>query len=290
MTSHMNEVRIDISFIVPCYNELPDSLDKTVSKMNAALGKIKRLQYEILIIDDGSKKYSYSSIESENVKIIVHRHNMGYGASIMTGIHSSKHEWIGIVDADGTYPADYFKDFIEHLNEYDMIVGKRSWKDIPFLRRVPKFILQRVASFIADYEIPDLNSGMRLFKKEIAFKYRKIFPKRFSFTTTLTMICLTNYYKVLFVDIPYYKRIGNSSIHPIKDTIRFFSLVFRLGLYFKPLRFFVPLSLATFLIAILRGLRDVFVSDHIGGLSLVFFLMAFQMFFFGLIAEIINKK
>ena len=147
-----------------------------------------------------------------------------------------------------------------------------------------------LVSFLADYQIPDLNSGMRLFKKEIVEKYLRIFPMGFSFTSTLTMICLTNIYDLKFVDIPYYQRVDNSHISPLKDTARFFSQILRLALYFRPLRFFMPLTGVIATCAVLRGIRDIWVTNHFGGLTLVLFFMAFQVFFFGLIAEIINKK
>lgn len=278
------------SFIIPCYNEHPSVLHDTITNLKISLDKIDNIKYEIIVVNDGSKKYSYSEQYQKNVSIINHNQNMGYGASIITGISQAQYDWIGITDSDGTYPVEYFPELLKFTDKYDMVIGGRSWKDIQFLRRIPKLILTRVASFIADYDIPDLNSGMRLFRKDIVYKYLRLFPQKFSFTTTITMICITNFYKVRFVDIPYYKRVGYSSIHPLKDTIRFFSLIFRLALYFKPLRFFIPLSFITFIMAVLRGIRDVLVVNHIGGLALVLFFMAFQIFFFGLIAEIINKK
>lgn len=282
---------MEAAFIIPCYNEKPEVLNDTVGRLKAVLNAIPDFKYEIIVVDDGSTRQKYQEFSDGNIKLVSHPINKGYGASLITGIFASRYEWIGIIDSDGTYPVEHFPELIKHADNYDMIVGKRDWGDIQLLRRGPKYLLQKVASFIADYDIPDLNSGMRLFKKSIVQSYIKLFPQRFSFTTTITMICLTNFYRVQFIDIPYYKRVGAaSSISPIKDTIRFFSLVFRLGLYFKPLRFFIPLSAATLTLAIARGIRDVFIADHIGGLSLVLFFMAFQIFFFGLIAEIINKK
>jgi hypothetical protein len=131
---------------------------------------------------------------------------------------------------------------------------------------------------------------MRLFKKEIVEKYIRIFPMGFSFTSTLTMICLTNIYDLKFVEIPYYKRTDSSHISPLKDTARFLSQILRLALYFRPLRFFMPLTAVIATCAILRGIRDLVLTNHFGGLTLVLSFMAFQVFFFGLIAEIINKK
>ena len=53
-----------------------------------------------------------------------------------------------------------------------------------------------------EQKIPDLNSGRRIFRKKIVRSYQRLFPKRFSITTTITMICLTNFYKVRYLDIP----------------------------------------------------------------------------------------
>ena len=278
------------SFVVPCYRESPDIVRRTVRELVDAAQSVRDLEFEIIVVNDGMPPREFPDLAETKVSVVHHDSNRGYGASLMAGILAGKGEWIGIVDADGTYPVEHFKRFLECLDGHDMVVGKRRWSDISFIKRIPKYLLQVVASFIADYNIPDLNSGMRLFRKDIVLKYRKMFPKRFSFTTTLTMICITNFYKVIFVDIPYHKRTGESRIRPIADTIKFVSLIFRLGLYFKPLRFFVPLSGIFFLLAVARGVRDVVCSNYFGGLTLILFFMAFQTFFFGLIAEIINKK
>jgi glycosyltransferase involved in cell wall biosynthesis len=278
------------SFVVPCHHEAASAIIGTVSTLMTTVDSIPGAVCEIILVNDGSPPEDVPSFSDSRVSWIHHEKNKGYGASLMAGIVRSQYAWIGIIDADGTYPADHFRRFLEFTAEYDMIVGKRNLSDISPVKRFPKYLLQATASFIACETIPDLNSGMRLFKKEIVLKYIKLFPKRYSFTTTLTMICSTNFYKVRLIDIPYHKRIGKSGIRPVKDTVHFFSLVFRLALYFKPLRFFVPLSGFVFLCAVARGVRDVLGDNHFGGLTLVLFFMAFQIFFFGLIAEIINKK
>lgn len=278
------------SFIIPCYNESRAVIEKTVQEMKDTLNELKDITYEIIVVNDGMPVENMPRFREECVFSVHHDHNRGYGASLLTGISRSKYEWIGIIDADGTYPIKHFKRFFEYTVDHDMIVGKRRWKDISWIRRLPKFFLLKLASFVTNYAIPDLNSGMRLFKKEIVQKYLRLFPQRFSFTSTITIICITNFYKVCFVDIPYYERIGKSAIHPIRDTVNFFYLVFRMALYFKPLRFFVPLSTIVFLLAVARGVRDVLAVNHFGGLALVLFFMAFQIFFFGLIAEIVSKK
>jgi glycosyltransferase involved in cell wall biosynthesis len=248
------------------------------------------MSYEIILVNDGISPENVPQFQDPNIAWVHHSINKGYGASLMSGIHRARSPWIGIIDADATYPADHFGRLMECMDDHDMVVGQRNPRDLELMKRLPKYILRCLASFIADFKINDLNSGMRIFKKDIVLKYLKLFPQRFSFTTTITMICITNFYKVKFIDIPYYQRIGKSRIRPIHDTVQFFSLVLRLALYFKPLRFFMPLSGFIVLFAIARGVRDVIAVNHFGGLTLVLFFMAFQIFFFGLIAEIISKK
>ncbi len=282
--------KINLTVVIPTYNEKAELLQETINDLLYSIKKAKNIgKHEILAINDGSKKqYDYSNIK--RAEIITHKVNKGYGAGIKTGIKNAKYDWIAITDSDGTYPNKELNKLAEQCPDFDIVIGKRDRKGIPFSRKFAKFVLREVASFLAGRYIPDLNSGLRIFRKEIAQKYWNLFPQGFSFTSTLTMIGLTKGYDVKFIPITYHKRKGKSSIKPIKDTIRFFTLIFRLALYFNPLRFFIPLSLLFLILAVLRGLRDYLLTDGFGGLTLVLFFMSFQIFFFGLIAEIISKK
>lgn len=277
-----------ISFIIPCYNEKKETLLNTITQIEKTI-EDKLSEFEIIVVDDGST-INYEKINFPNkVRLISHKRNSGYGNALKTGIKHSVNNWIGITDADGTYPNNKFDELIQIGEKYDMIIGARDWDDISPLRKYPKLLLTKLASFIAEYPIPDLNSGMRIFKKSLSHKFWHLFPAGFSFTSTLTIGAITNDDKVYFHKIKYYKRVGESSISPIRDTIRFFSLVIRLALYFNPKRFFLPLSFIIFLIALLRGTRDYIVEGSLGGVSLILFFIVFQVFFFGLLAEIINK-
>ncbi len=278
-----------ISVIIPCYNESPQVLKHTIDSIENSLKNIEKLVYEIIVVNDGSTKYSYDPIAHQPAKIVEHNVNKGYGAGLKTGILNARYDLIAITDADGTYPNKDFNKLLEYTDEYEMVVGARSWKHISALRKFPKYILTKFAGFLANYKIKDLNSGMRIFRKEMALEFWRLYPNGFSFTSTITMACLTNGYRLKYVPIHYSKREGKSHIHPIKDTIRFFSLIMRLAMYFNPLRVFSPLSIIIALAAIARGIRDYILLQALGGLSLVLFFMAFQVFFFGLLAEIITK-
>jgi len=277
----------DISIIVPCYNENIDVLQNTISDIYQSLKKTD-VDFEIIVVNDGSDIY-YDDLNLENAKIITHKKNRGYGAALKTGIKKAKYNWIGITDADGTYPNQNFHELLSMSNQADMIIGTRDWNDISLLRRTPKKILTLFSSFLSGSEIPDLNSGMRIFKKKLAHSFWYLFPSGFSFTSTLTIGAITNEYDVKFHPINYYKRVGKSSINPIKDTIRFFTLVTRLALYFNPKKFFIPLSFFFLILSMARGTRDYLLDGYFGGLTLILVFMTFQIFFFGLLAEIINK-
>ncbi len=279
----------EVTFIVPCFNEEPAVLLQTVTRINEAAAAASWC-YEVIVVDDASSRYRYEGGALAGARLVRHRENRGYGAALTTGLRSARYEWIGIVDADGTYPVEGFSELLDLTRDFQMIVGARDWADIHWLRRIPKRCLTMLASFLADHAIPDLNSGMRIFRREIYDEHRRIYPDRFSFSSTLTMVSLTSGYETCFVKIKYYERVGRSSIHPLKDPIRFGYQLLRLSLYFRPLRFFVPLSTLIGLLAVARGMRDLVLNDHFGGFTLVLFFMAFQVFFFGLIAEIINKK
>jgi glycosyltransferase involved in cell wall biosynthesis len=286
----MEMTTVEISFVVPCYNEAPDVLSQTLRQLRESLRARPDVVYEIIVVNDGSTQYSYADLDVPDVCVLTHERNCGYGRSLMTGIHRAKYDWIGIADADATYPVERMPELIAQAQGRDMVVGSRPWRQLPLLRRPAKWVINRLAAYIAGTPIPDLNSGMRVFRKEIVTAHERTFPSGFSFTTTLTMICLTNFHPVRFVEIPYRRRAGKSKIRPVQDTLLFFSQILRLALYFRPLRFFMPLTAVLLVLAMARGMRDVLVVNHLGGLALVLFFMAFQVFFFGLIAEIINKK
>jgi glycosyltransferase involved in cell wall biosynthesis len=281
--------RRGVSFIIPCFNEDPEVLSLTVARV-AGAAAAAQWEHEVIVVDDASGRAAYDEAGLAGARLVRHRVNRGYGASLATGLRHARFPWIGIIDADGTYPAEKFREMLGLTPDYQMIIGARSWDDIHWLRRIPKRCLTLLAGFLASHSIPDLNSGMRIFNRGIYDSHWRVFPDRFSFSSTLTMVSLTYGYEVCFMGIDYFKRVGRSSIHPLKDPVRFGYQLLRLSLYFRPLRFFLPLSFLVGALAVARGLRDLMLNDHFGGLTLVLFFMAFQVFFFGLIAEIINKK
>jgi len=158
------------------------------------------------------------------------------------------------------------------------------------LRRPAKKILSILANFLTKENIPDLNSGMRLFKKSLAMEFFKLFPPGFSFTTTITLCALTNNYKVKYIPINYNKRVGKSSIRPF-DFINFMSLIVKIALFFEPLKFFLVPGLIFILGGIVYGIYQIIsFPSGIGQLPIILILGGFQICFLGLIAELIVKR
>jgi len=282
-----------LSVIVPIYNE-EKCVKQTLLDLKMELEKCNLEAYEIIVVDDASKDKSLEIIKLiSDLKIISHEINKGYGASLKSGIKKSEYNWILILDGDGTYPVKAVSRLIAKTDEYDLVVGSREKKncEIPFERKWAKNFLNRFASYLAGRKIPDLNSGMRIFKKAIALEYWELFPNRFSFTSTITMVCLIHGYPTTFIPIEYYKRRGQSSIRSF-DFVNFIKLVIKLSLFFKPIKVFGPISLALLILAIL-----VPILYFVGVLSkildttfIVLCATSLQTFFFGLLAEIIIHK
>ena len=283
--------QIKISVIIPVYNEEKTILE-TVSEIKKVMNSVK-MPYEIITVNDCSTDSSKNIIDKiDGIVKINHLSNKGYGASLKTGIKSAKGEWILITDADGTYPIKDIPLLVKHM-DFDMVVGSRTGKNvkIPLLRRPAKKIINILANFMSGYKIPDLNSGFRLFKKDLAMEFFHLYPQKFSFTTTITLAFLTNDYSVKYVPIDYYKRQGKSTIKPIKDFVGFINLIIRIITYFNPFKIFFTLSILLFLIAFFIFLYTFFIVGKIADITIIIIILSsVQRFLFGLIADLIIKS
>jgi hypothetical protein len=172
-----------------------------------------------------------------------------------------------------------------------MVVGARTGKNvsIPLIRRPAKWALNKLANFLTNYKIPDLNSGLRLFKKNSLLKFLHILPDGFSFTTTITIAMITNNLNVKYISIDYDKRIGKSKIRPIYDTLNFISLITRMVIYFKPLRVLMPIGLTLLTIDLVKIIYDIQNYDwHIATSTILLGIIAFNTIILALVADMIT--
>ncbi len=276
-----------ISILIPIFNE-EASVAQTIERVKKALSK---QPHEIIAINDGSTDSTGNVLKAINgIKTINHPYNLGYGASLKTGLRNAKGEWILITDADGTYPIESILELLKYRNEYDMVVGARKGKNVPMMRKPAKAIIGFLANTLTGKNIPDLNSGFRLFKKDVAMEFMHLYPSGFSFTITITLACLTNGYTVKYVPIEYSKREGKSSIHPVRDFVGFLSLIVRIMLYFNPLKFFLLPALLIIAVSTSVGLYQFFYEGHVTQLPFIALLAGIQIGLLGMLADLISKK
>ena len=291
----------ELSVVIPVFNE-ENAIITTLEDVYSILSTTD-IAFEIVLVNDGSSDGTRNNLDrylkehpelNTNVSVVHHERNRGYGASLKTGIRRTRYATVAITDADSTYPngrlPDLFDEYIR--GGYDMVVGQRSFKKLPTLTKPAKWFISKLANFLVDDNIKDINSGLRIFKKEIAIKFFPIICEGFSFTTTITLAMMSNNYAVKYIPIEYYKREGKSKIKPIRDTLNFIALVIRTVMYFNPLKIFIPISLLMFLTSITffvlgqTGVLDESPNDTIT----VLFVGGIQVLVTGMIADLIDKR
>ena len=280
------------SLIIPYFNE-GVTISSTINEYGIELNKLN-LSYEIIIVDDGSMKQAkeYLCETDYEYKLIIHRKNKGYGSAIASGIESSIYENIIITDSDNTYPAETISKMIQEYEQDipSMVVAAREGRlaNIPLIRRPAKFFLRKLASYLCEYNIRDLNSGLRIFKKDFYIKYKRLMPKRFSMTSTLTILAAMNDYNINYVKSAYRHRKGKSSISPIKDTYRFLNLILKLILLTDGMRVFLPSSILMILSSIILLILRCLGLGVGGATSVILFCTGLQLLSFGALCKCIN--
>jgi len=289
----MNDLK-GLSMVIPCFNE-EESIAGTIRELDTSLKRSGK-EYEIIVVDDGSTDGSADIVSELDIKSLVlfkNENNLGYGASLKVGIKNSRFEWVGTCDADGTYPVDIIPELLKEMDGHNMVVGSRTGKNvkIPLMRRPAKWILNKLANYLTEVKIPDINSGLRIFRKQDCLKFIKILPNNFSFSTTITLSMLTNAMSVKFIPIDYNKRTGKSKIKPVRDTLNFIMLIIRTVLYFNPLKVFLPISVLIFLSAVLVFVYSLLMLPKIlDATVLALFLTSVQVLAIGMLADIIEKR
>ncbi len=285
-----------LSVILPAYNE-EDCILSTIDDVESTLKKAN-IPFEILVIDDGCTDKTVELAKARNVRIITHRKNMGVGAARKTGILKAKGEVVVTTDVDGTYPNHMIPELYQRFKEKncDMVVGARIGKNVVFEwphRYIPKLLIRKLASYLCEYPIPDLNSGLRIIRKKIALKYFYLLPNSHSWESTITLAFLCNNRIVEYMPIDYYARKGGkSTFAPIKDTYNYISLVIRTIMYFAPLRVFIPLSFFVLASGIIKTIYDWNTFRNIGSFDVVIVLGGVIIVLVGLLADsiVVNSR
>ncbi|MBN1592840.1 MAG: glycosyltransferase family 2 protein [Candidatus Coatesbacteria bacterium] len=282
----MNETAPEISIVIPMKDEaatIGAVIDAITHAMKGLEGK-----YEIIAVDDGSVDGSADLALKSGARVVSHEAGKGYGAALKTGIDNALYGIIVIIDGDGTYPPERIPDIIDGLSSADMVVGARlnAGAAVPVMRRPAKWFLTKLASFLSGFNILDLNSGLRAFRRDVALSYLGVLPDRFSFTSTITLLMIGDRLKIKYIPIDYYKREGRSKIVP-SDAFSFLVLIIRTIMFFNPLKIFFPVGLVLLILGGGKLLTDYIIYDRLSGTPILFILTAIQLWGLGFLAELL---
>ena len=239
-----------ISVIIPAYNE-ENAIEETILEIKKVLKNYK--DSEIIIVNDCSTDKTGEKASKLGVTVINNEVNMGYGKSLKIGIEHAKNDIIVITDADLTYPFDKVPEMLEIKKQgYDMVVGARTGKYYKesFFKSVLRKILKFFVEFMAGQEIKDINSGLRVFDKNLTKKYIPRLCDTFSFTTSQTLAYLMNGHSIYYLDIPYYKRVGKTKVKLLKYSLITIKYILQAGIYYNPIKIFT-LSMVLFIIILM---------------------------------------
>jgi len=282
---------IKYSVIIPVRNE-EEVIDEVINDVNKALNTLES-PYEIIVIDNASTDKTVDIVKKHSdVRLIRHDSDKGYGWSIKEGVKAAKSDNIITIDGDGTYPAEDIPKLVSYIGQYDLVSGARVGKDvsISLIRRFGKFWHHRLINFLAGERIPDMNSGLRVFKRDVFLRYYHLYPSTFSISTTFLLACLHNDHPVKFVDINYFPRRGRSKIRIFRDGLNFILLILRSITYFNPLKVFIPMSIFFFAAGLFVAFFSIFYLGKFMDVTTILLLItSVVVFLFGLVADAISK-
>jgi glycosyltransferase involved in cell wall biosynthesis len=253
-----------VTIVLPCFNE-QDHVILEIERITAAMDA-SAYPYELLVIDDASTDNTLEVLREAaprfpHVRLMPFRRNGGSGTARRIGTYEARGEIVVWTDADMTYPNERIPEFVAMLQgdpTIDQVVGARTSEEGSHkLLRVPaKWLIRKIAETLSNSKIPDLNSGLRAFRRSVALPYLRLLPPGFSCVTTITLAFLSNQHDIRYEPISYAKRAGTSKFKFTSDAYRYILQVLRMVMYFNPLKVLMPLALWLLAVALAKGVYD----------------------------------
>lgn len=270
-----------VSVIIPAFNEAA-SIVRVVEKLRSLYPG-----FEVLVVDDGSSDDTAGVAAQAGANVLRHPYNIGNGAAIKSGIRRACGDIFVFLDGDGQHDPEDIAALLDHIPEYDMVVGARSREDQASMGRfVGNLAFNRMASYVAKFKIRDLTSGFRAVKAEIARNFLYLLPNTYSYPTTLTLGVLRNGLSLKYVPIKSHRRRkGKSNIRLFRDGVRFFMIITKICTLYSPLRVFLPASFLMSLLGCLNYLYTYWTAGRFTNMSALMFVTSILIFMLGLISE-----
>ncbi len=281
-----------VSVVVPAYNE-ENGIEHTVRSIQDMFRRAGFGNYEIVVVDDGSSDLTAQHARQAGARVVTHPHNVGYGRSLKDGITAARHDTIVITDADGTYPVERIPDLLQqYVRGFDMVVGQRTGEHYreSVIKAPLRSILKYLVEFTAGRRILDINSGLRVFRRETVMPYFQHLCGTFSFTTSLTLAYMMTDRFVTYLPIEYHSRIGKTKVRMLRESLRTLQYIVQAIIYYNPLKIFLIMSALcllfaafTLVIAMLFQITSAFI------LSVGSILVAILVFALGLLADLLKQ-
>ncbi|MDY6467997.1 glycosyltransferase family 2 protein [Acinetobacter faecalis] len=270
-----------VSVVLPAKNE-SGAIEQTITKiMNL------KLVAEILVVNDGSTDNTAELAEKSGARVISHPYSKGNGAAIKTGARNASGEVIVFMDADGQHdPADIPKLLAEIDKGYDLVVGARQkGSQASVGRGIANKFYNNLATYMTEHKVEDLTSGFRAVRAEKFREFIYLLPNGFSYPTTSTMAFFRAGYSICYVPIHASQRIGKSHIKPLRDSIRFFLIIFKIATLYSPLKMFFPIAILLFLMGTGWYGYTLYEYHRFTNMSALFYTGSIMIFLMGLISE-----
>lgn len=230
-----------ISIVIPACNEA-GAIRETVDAARAAFDGADH-DIEVIVVDDCSTDDTAERAREAGARVISHPTNKGYGNALLTGIRNARHPWIGITDADGTYPIDSLREMLETAasRDLDMLVGARQGEHYyeSAFKAALRFCFRLIAQFVVGQHIPDINSGLRILRRDMVLRFAPALSGGFSFTTSITIIAFQTGHHVAYCPVEYFPRKGKSHVHLFRDTRRALQIIVMTIILFNPIKLFL---------------------------------------------------
>jgi len=273
-----------LTIVVPAKNESA-GLPGLMEELRGVLATVPHVRSEVLVVDDGSSDHTGAAAAAWGARVIRHAESLGNGAAVKRGIREAQGDWILLLDGDGQHPPASIPALLEAAESYDMVVGSRDGGGGAVHRNFANRIYNGLASYVTSRRIPDLTSGFRLVRADIAKGLVYLLPNTFSYPTTMTLAMLRSGYAVGFRSIDVRPRQGKSHIRILQDGSRFLLIILRIATFFAPLRVFMPLALAFAGAGVLWYLVTYFTSGRFTNMGALLISQATVLFALGLISE-----
>lgn len=272
-----------VSVVIPAYNEA-DAIAQVIAELRAAAS-----WHEIIVVDDGSADETSARAVSAGATVVRHPYNKGNGATVKTGIRRATGEYILIMDGDGQHRPEDARRIVSHLGEYDLVIGARSTgTQATHARRYGNSVLNWLAAYLTDREIPDLTSGFRAARREHLHEFIHLLPNGFSTPTTTTLAFIKAGYNVRFEPVEARQRVGASKIRLARDGTKFLMIILRIVTIYSPLRVFLPVSIASFAVGAAYAVWTIATQRHVTNSSVLLIIFAVIVFLVGLVSEQIS--